>query len=438
MSSAPARSILGTVFRLLTLRQISLWRLPCEPRAVSLLWLGGYLILKLASPNREMWYYDLAQPLAQLGLAVVAGLLAASILGKGGDALRFVFAFLLIALVCLLLQTALDQLASDGGPDSPSQTLIVPAFGVIAAVRFVSTASGWNRVSDKLRAAVAVSLVLAASLAWNEGERALFHYAAAHEDRPRLPDFDAEELWTAQPALVSTALAHLPAADDRAPRTFIVGVAAGGMQRLFGREVSKASGALAGRFGAGSGAAVLSNSEADIMRLPLANRTNLGAVLDEIGGRADPKRDLVVLYLASHGSRDGELSTGLPDYTRLQPVNADFLAEALHKARVGRRMIVVSACYSGSWIKPLASPDTILMTASAADRTSFGCEDKRDTTLFGEAFIRHMGGRGVSLQDAFARVRADIDKDETAGGNTHSLPQSFVGPNMQTLWIKRD
>lgn len=420
------------------MRQVSLWRLPGEPRAAALLWLGGYLILKLASPNREMWYYDLAQPLAQLGLVVVAGLLAATILGKSGDALRFVFAFLMIAFACLLLQTALDQLASDDGPGSPSQTLIVQTYGVIAAVRFVSTASGWNRVADKLRAAVVVALIMAASLAWNEGERALFRYAAAHQDRPSLPEFDAEELWTAQPALLSTALAQLPAGGDRAPRTFIVGVAAGGMQRLFGREVAKASVALTGRFGSGSGAAVLSNSEDDVMRLPLANRTNLGAVLEEIGRRADPKRDLVVLYLASHGSREAKLSTGLSDYTRLQPISADFLADALRKAQIGRRMIVVSACYSGSWIKPLASPDTILMTASAADRTSFGCDDKRDTTVFGEAFIHRMGELGVSLQDAFARARSDIDKVERAGGDTPSLPQSYVGPNMQAVWTARD
>ncbi len=438
MASEPARSFFGSVFRLLTLRQVSLWRFPCEPRAVALLWLGAYLALKLASPDREMWYYDLARPLAQLGLAVLAGLLAASILGKSGDALRFVFAFLLIALTCLLLQTALYQLAPDNWLEDPWQTLIFPMWGVILAVRFVLTASGWNRAADKLRAGVAVALVLGMSLAWTDWERALFQYAAAHEDRPRPPELDAEKLWTVQPALLSAAMARLPKSADPAPRTYVLGVAAGGMQRIFGREAAKAGAALAARFGPNSGVVVLSNSEDDMLRLPIANRSNLAAMLDEIGRRADPQRDLVVLYLASHGSRDAILSTGLPDYTPLQPISADFLASALRHAGIGRRIVVVSACYAGSWIKPLASSDAILLTASAANRTSFGCDDQRDTTVFGGAFIRRTGAHSISLEDAFASVRADVNEEEAKSSGARSLPQSFVGAKMQALWTARD
>ncbi len=438
MTNPSIRTLPGAAVRLLTLQRVSLWRLPGDPRAVAVLWLGAYLAIKLASPDRAYWYYELARPLAQLGLAVVAGLLAAGLLGKGGDALRFAFGFLLITATALLLQAALDQLAGEAWSDDPGRDFFVCAWGMIAAVRLVATASGWHLPADKVWASLAAVLVLAASLGWRQGESALIRYAAEREDTPRPPDIDAEQLWTAQPALVSAALAKLPAPGSTAPRTYVVGVAAGGMQRIFGREAAKAGAALAGRFGPGSGAAVLSNSADDLSRLALANRTNLAAVLGEIGRRADPQRDLVVLYLASHGSRDSELSTTLPDYTRLQPITASFLADALRTARIGRRVIVVSACYSGSWIKPLAAPDAILFTASAADRTSFGCDDKRDTTVFGEAFIHRTGERGISLEDAFASVRADVNEEEAKSGTARSLPQSFIGTNMQALWSGRD
>jgi hypothetical protein len=435
MASPSITTLPVVALRLFTLQRVSLWRLPGDPRALVSLWFGAYLVIKLASPDRAYWYYELARPLAQLGLAVMAGLLAAGLLGKAGDALRFAFGFLLITAIGLLCQAALFQLAPD---DDLWGDYLVPALAVIAAVRFAVSSSGWHLPADKVRAGLAAALVLAAALGWRQGENALIRYAAEREGPPRPPDIDAEQLWTAQPGLLSAALARLPERAGPAPKTFVVGVAAGGMQRIFGREAGKAGSVLAGRFGPGSAAAVLSNSADDLKRLPMANRTNLAAVLGEIGRRADPRRDLVVLYLASHGSRDAELSTGLPDYTRLQPITADFLADALRKAGIGRRMVVVSACYSGSWIKPLASPDTILLTASAADRTSFGCDDERDTTVFGEAFVRHAAERGISLQDAFAAMRADINAQEAKSSGARSLPQSSVGANMQSLWTAPD
>ncbi len=36
-------------------------------------------------------------------------------------------------------------------------------------------------------------------------------------------------------------------------------------------------------------------------------------------------------------------------------------------------IVVVQACYSGSFVDNLAAPDRMVITAAAADRTSFGC-----------------------------------------------------------------
>ena len=49
--------------------------------------------------------------------------------------------------------------------------------------------------------------------------------------------------------------------------------------------------------------------------------------------------------------------------------------------------MLLNACYSGTFVPFLASPDTAIVTAAAADRTSFGCEAQNDWTFFGDALV---------------------------------------------------
>ena len=68
-------------------------------------------------------------------------------------------------------------------------------------------------------------------------------------------------------------------------------------------------------------------------------------------------------------------------------------------------MVVVSACYSGRFVEPLRDENTIVITAAAPDRTSFGCEAGRDFTYFGEAFFRDALARTASFTEAFEIAR---------------------------------
>jgi hypothetical protein len=239
-------------------------------------------------------------------------------------------------------------------------------------------------------------------------------------------------LWTSQPALVANALAE---AGPPHPGPFVVTIGAGGSQQLFGREARTARTVLGRAFGAGQRSILLANDEASLYRVPLASSTNLDSVLTGLTRKLDPSRDLVVVYLTSHGSRDAELSTNLPDYSDLRSIGAARLARALERAGIRRRVIIVSACYSGSWIKPLASDDTIVITAARADRTSFGCSDDRQLTYFGEALLKGPLAKGASLAESFAAARKTVAGWE--GSDQHSEPQAFVGRNMAGLWKAR-
>ncbi len=248
------------------------------------------------------------------------------------------------------------------------------------------------------------------------------------------PYIDPEALWGAQPALIDQALARMGRDRHHPAQTYVVTVAAQGSQSLFAREAGGAARVLGGRFAASDRTLTLSNGAEDLSKRPLATNTNLRSLLRGVATRMDRKRDLIVIYLAAHGGREAYLSTDLPDYTELDSVSAASLRAALDAAGIERRVVIVSACFAGSWIKPLATDNSIVLTAAAADRTSFGCSDDRKLTYFGAAFLEGPLGSGVSLATAFSAMRATVARWEARDHLTPSDPQAYVGRNMQPVW----
>jgi hypothetical protein len=260
----------------------------------------------------------------------------------------------------------------------------------------------------------------------------------ATTDQDDIPEIEADLLWESQPALVGQAAAAIGAPLPGRPNVYAMTIAPDGTQPLFSTEAHAAATVLASHFGDSSrGTMLLSNGVADLMHAPLATRTNMAAAAMAIGKRIDPDKDLVVIYLTSHGSPEAMLSTALPDEAPIQPISAVSLAGALDQAHIHRRVIIISACFSGSWIPALANDDTIVLTAAREDRTSFGCSNDREMTFFGEAFLEGPLGEGASLRDGFAAARKTIARWEKADDLEPSMPQAFVGRNMQAVWLAR-
>jgi hypothetical protein len=96
-------------------------------------------------------------------------------------------------------------------------------------------------------------------------------------------------------------------------------------------------------------------------------------------------------------------------------------------------VISISACFSGSWVAPLASADTLVMTAADADHTSYGCGSKSTLTFFGQAMYDEQLRHTWSFEDAHAASRKLIDQREHAAGKTdgYSNPQISVGPRIR-------
>jgi hypothetical protein len=105
-----------------------------------------------------------------------------------------------------------------------------------------------------------------------------------------------------------------------------------------------------------------------------------------------------------------------------QDVGATFDREGIKN-----RVVIVSACYSGTFVAPLANDRTIVVTASDAKSTSFGCAPERDWTYFGDALFRQSLRPGRDFQAAFDNARVLIQGWELMDHARPSNPQAHFG-----------
>ena len=243
--------------------------------------------------------------------------------------------------------------------------------------------------------------------------------------RARLPRIDVEATYARQPALVRRSLAALaPSRPDR-PEIYFVGAATFAGEAVFMREVLSARAIVDERLGTRDRSMLLINHRETLADVPLANTTNLETTLTALASVMDPDKDLLFLYITSHGS-PGEIAVQLPGFSPNQ-LTPERLQRMLAASRIKHRLIVLSACYSGSFIPALAGHDTVVLTAARPDRTSFGCSDEREWTYFGDAFFNHALRQTHSIGDAFAHAKTLISKWEADLKVDPSEPQIAAG-----------
>ena len=234
-----------------------------------------------------------------------------------------------------------------------------------------------------------------------------------------------EELMYRQAERIDARLGSLDTGVERA-NVYFVGFAGFGPQKVFAEEIALAARRVAERYAVGARQVLLVNDRRDFDRHPLASPTALARTLSGIGERMNRERDVLFLALSSHGKKDRYLvveNGALP----LEKLTAGRLAEILRESGIRWKVLVISACYAGAFIAPLRDPYTVIIAASAPDKTSFGCNDRRALTYFGEAFYRDALPGAASLREAFEIAAANIASRERAEGLVPSQPQAHFG-----------
>lgn len=249
----------------------------------------------------------------------------------------------------------------------------------------------------------------------------------AEDPAPRLK---RDQLAFDQALHVQHGLSALKRRQSPEPQVFFLGFAGYGEQRVFAGEIDMAASRVAARYNTEQRSLRLVNDRRDREKYPWASVSALNSALRGLPRVMDVDRDVLFLALSSHGSEEGYLSVndGLP-FTR--DLYAEELAQMLRESGIRWKVLVISACHAGSFIDDLKDENTIVLTAAAAERTSFGCTDDRDLTYFGEAFFRDALPKAESLREAFELARADIARREIAEGISISDPQAHFGAAME-------
>lgn len=251
-----------------------------------------------------------------------------------------------------------------------------------------------------------------------------------------LPYID-EAAFYAQPQLLNGAIDGVKAGQLGVSEWYFVGVAGYAEQDVFASEIHQARQLFDVRFGTKGRSLALINNSYTWMDEPVATRTSIAQALKSVGKKMNPEEDVLFLTLTSHGIVDenlvptGEIELSNPPLL-LAPIDGKWLKKALDDSGIRWRVIVVSACYSGAFIEELSSPTTVVITASAADKASFGCSHDADLTYFGRAFFAESMRSEDSFDKAFVLAARRIAEREALKGLPPSEPQMFVGPLMKT------
>ena len=201
---------------------------------------------------------------------------------------------------------------------------------------------------------------------------------------------------------------------------------------VFMRESAVVADVMQSRFDTRGRTLQLVNNRQTETTLPWATPLNLQRAIERVAQRMDKREDILFIHLTSHGAADGELAASARPLA-VDSVTPQALRKWLDDAGIRNRVISISACFSGSWIAPLANDDTLVMTAADADHTSYGCGSKSTLTFFGQAMYDEQLRHTWSFEAAHAASRRIIDQRERAAGKDdgYSNPQISVGPRIR-------
>ncbi len=140
-----------------------------------------------------------------------------------------------------------------------------------------------------------------------------------------------------------------------------------------------------------------------------------------------------LIHMTSHGSSGSQNGGFNMGRARLNPVSFDNMVTL----GCGDRptVVMISACFSGMYLQDqfnLKKPNRIILSAAAADKTSFGCSSEATYVFWDGCLIENLP-TSKTFKDLASNITKCIERKESNGDFIPSDPQTFIGDQVQDL-----
>jgi hypothetical protein len=383
----------------------------------------------------EVNLYELPRTLMFVPLVLALGLLARRV-DSGSELLRLPVALAAVGLLFTVLTSGMYFLAQHQWlPFAETYwayfdylALAWSSAVVVIAVMTLTSGVQWRRA---MLAAAGVVLLISPSvwmpvgLIWmpRSDDRTAYATGSFHT-------LAAESSFYAQQGALERALSTLQAERPGVADVYFVGAGLYAGEDVFMKEIRMISKVVRERFDAEGRTVLLVNNAKTLQEYPIASLTSLRQALEHVGSTMDTEEDVLLLYVSSHGSEKHELVVDFRPI-RFSPITPETLKSALDDSKIRWKVIVVSSCYSGGFIDALKDARTLIVTASSADRQSFGCGAGSEATYLAQALFGEALRNTFSFETAFERARTRIEQWEREQNHKPSQPQLYVGAEIR-------
>ena len=439
------RANLVNAFKLAALRTVPEDRIPVAWWQVAVFgvisWFIVYEIQSMRTSGEIAW--DMVpSALVHLPIMLFASIALAYLLGKGEQTLLLLQTFLMIAAainvaIYVIYLTAytpqlqrLFNIVSYGGYLAPTVWLGVACAKAAADLLSVS-------VPRRLLAYGLCAILIVVPFAHTYRQLSLWQQvkkdkeAASSYARRKLN----EDAFYEQPKVLERELAAVKPGRRGVIDVYFIGIGGYADQDVFMKEINGVSRLFQERFGTGGKTIRLVNNRKTLGSSPVASVTSLRASLKRVAEVMDKDEDLLFLFLTSHGSQTHSFSFDLWPL-QLQELEPTKLRALLDESGIRNRVIIVSACYSGGFVNSLKDENTLAISASAVDKSSFGCSNEAEWTYFGKAFFDEALRKTHSFVDAFESAKPVIAEWEKKEGYLASEPQMALGETIKPKLLK--
>jgi hypothetical protein len=379
----------------------------------------------------ELNFYELPRALMEVPLMLLFGLIVARMNGDPKAILVLAVALTAAGIVIAIAAGALNLLAEHkivaiSERDWEYIHYLTHAWWAVAvAVTVLRLAP--SDAQRRLRG-VAAALVLLVLPTWllPQGYLWVPRYDPVDPASGRHWALAEEKGFYAQHDALPRALARLQPERPGVPDLYVITAGLYSLEDVFMKEVKVIDVLFRERFDAEGRTLTLINNPKTVEEHPVASLTSLTAALRHVGKLMNPEEDVLVLYVSSHGAKTHNLAVEFWP-VRFSTINPPALKKAVDESGIKWKVIVVSACYSGGFVEPLRDDHTLIITASAPTKISFGCGNDSDSTYLAKALFDEEMRKTYSFETAFSHARKSIEERERGQGFVPSEPQIFVG-----------